>query len=51
MLGRLHHGAIRFVKRGLVFKEQRITYAEFLRRIETTAGFLSARGIRPAGRR
>ncbi len=31
----------------IVFKDQRITYAEFLRRIETTAGFLSARGIRP----
>ena len=31
----------------IIFKEQRITYAEFLRRVETTAGFLSARGIGP----
>jgi fatty-acyl-CoA synthase len=31
----------------IVFKEQRITYAEFLRRIETTAGFLAAHGIGP----
>ncbi len=29
----------------VVFKDQRITYAEFLRRIETIAGLLTARGI------
>ena len=31
----------------VVFKDQRITYAEFLQRVETTAGFLAARGIGP----
>ena len=31
----------------IVFKDQRVTYAEFLRRIETTSGFLAARDIRP----
>src|SRR3974390_2941392 len=31
----------------IIFKKQRITYPEFLGRIEPTAGFLSARRIGP----
>jgi fatty-acyl-CoA synthase len=31
----------------LVYGDQRITYAELMRRIETTAGWFAARGIRP----
>jgi fatty-acyl-CoA synthase len=31
----------------IVFKDQRISYAALMRRIEVTAGFLAARGIKP----
>src|ERR1035438_9481518 len=31
----------------IVFKDQRITFAELLHRVERTAGYLAAQGIRP----
>jgi len=31
----------------VVYKDQRVSYAALMRRIETTAGFLAARGIKP----
>lgn len=44
----IRYHALRTPERiALAFKDQRITYAEFLRRIETTAGFLAARGVNP----